>query len=63
MWSLGLQRYHCLRKGKVGVQVAGEQVFEGPLPLIPWFCGSPKLVPSLVEEDPKHLSTLLFASG
>ena len=51
-----------LMEGKVGRQGAGEQVFGDPLSLIPLFFGSPKLVPSLMEEDPKHLSTLLFAS-
>lgn len=53
----------CLMEGKVGMQVAAEQVFGGPLSLIPWFCGCPKPDPSLAQEDPKHLSTLLSASG
>lgn len=51
-----------LMEGKVGRQVAGKQVFGGPLSLIPLLFGSPRPVPSLMEEDPKHLSTLLFAS-
>lgn len=42
------------------MQVTGEQMF---CSLIYWFFGFPKPAPSLVEEDPTHLSTLLLADG
>ena len=50
-------------KARWGAQVPGEQLFGGPLTLSPWFFSSPKPAPSSVEEEPKHLSTLLLASS
>lgn len=52
-----------LLEGKGGTQVARDEGFGRPLSLIPSLFGSPKPAPCPLEEDAKHLSTLLFASS